>query len=85
MLGASSLTFAFASSSQKLPDWIDGQMRALTFFGGVTKSIVCDNLKAGVAKALWFEPTPNATFAAMIGRNAEVRLTHRVVKIFHDH
>lgn len=65
VLGASNLTFAFASSSQKLPDWIDGQVRALTFFGGVTRAIVCDNLKAGVAKALWFEPTLNATFAAM--------------------
>lgn len=65
VLGASNLTFAFASFSQKLPDWIDGQVRALAFFGGVTKAIVCDNLKAGVAKALWFEPTLNATFAAM--------------------
>jgi len=65
VLGASNLTFAFASSSQKLPDWIEGQVRALAFFGGVTRAIVCDNLKAGVAKALWFEPTLNATFAAM--------------------
>ena len=29
------------------------------------KSIVCDDLKAGVAKPLWFEPTLNATFAAL--------------------
>lgn len=65
MLPASSLTFAYASFSQKLPDWIEGQERALSFFGGVPKAIVCDNLKAGVAKALWFEPTLNATFAAM--------------------
>lgn len=65
VLGASNLTFAFASFSQRLPDWIDGQVRALSFFGGITKAIVCDNLKAGVAKALWFEPTLNATFAAM--------------------
>ncbi|MER9833307.1 IS21 family transposase, partial [Mesorhizobium sp. M0134] len=65
VLGASSFTFAFASSSQKLPDWIEGQVRALAFFGGVTRAIVCDNLKAGVVKALWFEPTLNATFAAM--------------------
>ncbi|BAV50299.1 transposase (plasmid) [Mesorhizobium loti] len=65
VLGASNLTFAFASSSQKLPDWIDGQVRALAFYGGVTKAIVCDNLKSGVAKALWFEPTLTATFAAM--------------------
>lgn len=65
VLGASSFTFAFASLSQKLPDWIEGQCRALDFFGGVTKAIVCDNLKAGVATALWFEPTLNQTFAAM--------------------
>lgn len=65
VLGASSLTFAFASFSQKLPDWIEGQCRALNFFGGVPKAIVCDNLKAGVAKPLWFEPTLNPTFAAM--------------------
>jgi transposase len=44
MLPASSLTFAYASFSQKLPDWIEGQERALSFFGGVTKAIVCDNL-----------------------------------------
>jgi len=65
VLGASSLTFAMASLSQKLPDWIEGQCRALAYFGGVPKAIVCDNLKAGVAKALWFEPTLNETFAAM--------------------
>ncbi len=65
VLGASSLTFAMASFSQKLPDWIEGQCQALTYFGGVPKAIVCDNLKAGVVKALWFEPTLNQTFAAM--------------------
>jgi len=65
VLGASSLTFAMASLSQKLPDWIEGQVQALGYFGGVARAIVCDNLKAGVAKALWFEPTLNQTFAAM--------------------
>jgi transposase len=65
VLGASSLTFAMASFTQRLPDWIEGQTRALAYFGGVPKAIVCDNLKAGVAKALWFEPTLNQTFAAM--------------------
>jgi transposase len=65
VLAASSLTFVCASLSQRLPDWIDGQTRALAYFGGVPKAIVCDNLKAGVAKALWFEPTLNQTFAAM--------------------
>jgi len=65
VLAASSLTFAMASFSQKLPDWIAGQICALNYFGGVPRAIVCDNLKAGVVKALWFEPTLNQTFAAM--------------------
>jgi len=65
VLGASSLTFAMASFGQRLPEWIAGHCRALSFFGGVPKSIVCDNLKAGVVKPLWFEPTLNPTFAAM--------------------
>ncbi|MGY2849113.1 transposase [Bradyrhizobium sp. USDA 4509] len=65
VLGASSLTFAMGSFGQRLPDWIEGQTRALSYFGGVPKAIVCDNLKAGVVKALWFEPTLNQTFAAM--------------------
>ncbi len=32
---------------------------------GSPRAIVCDNLKAGVAKPLWFEPTLNPTFAAL--------------------
>lgn len=62
-----SLTFAMESFGQRLPGWIQGQTRALAYFGGVPKAIV-DNLKAGVVKALWFEPTLNQTFAAMAER-----------------
>ncbi|EAQ33647.1 ISPsy14, transposase [Nitrobacter sp. Nb-311A] len=65
VLGASSLTFAMASFGQRLPDWIEGQTQALAYIGGVPKAVVCDNLKAAVAKALWFEPTLDQTFAAM--------------------
>ncbi len=65
ILGASSYTFVWASLSQKLPDWIEAQCRALAFFEGVPKAIVCDNLKSGVIKPLWFEPTVNPTFEAM--------------------
>ncbi|GGI78859.1 hypothetical protein GCM10007973_14410 [Polymorphobacter multimanifer] len=52
VLGASSLTYAMASLSQRLPDWIDGQCLALAYFGGVPRAIVCDNLKSGVTRAL---------------------------------
>ena len=65
VLGASNHTFAQARWTQRLPDWIGAHVDALSAIGGVPKGIVCDNLKAGVTKALWFEPTLNQTFAAM--------------------
>ena len=65
VLGASNYTFACASLTQQLPDWIDAQVRALKFFGGVPKAIICDNLKAAVVKPLWFEPSLTTTFEAM--------------------
>jgi len=57
VLGASSFTFAMASLSQQLPDWIDAQCRALSFIGGVPRAIVCDNLKAGVVNDVSKIPT----------------------------
>jgi transposase len=80
VLGASSYTFAMASFSQALPDWIEGQVRALAFFGGVPRTIVCDNLKAAVAKPLWFEPTLNDTFAALAEHYDTTILPTRVRK-----
>lgn len=49
-LGASQLIFATAVSSQKLPDWIEANVRALEYFGGVPLEIVPDNLKSAVTK-----------------------------------
>ena len=45
VLGASSFTFAQASWTQTLPDWIDAHVRALTAIGGVPQLIVPDNRK----------------------------------------
>jgi transposase len=47
-LGASNYTYAEARWSQGLADWIGCHVNTLTFFGGVTRQIVCDNLRAGV-------------------------------------
>lgn len=80
VLPASNLIFSYASESQKLPDWIEGQKRALNYFGGVTKAIVCDNLKSGVAVALWFEPTITATFEAFSEHYGTTILPTRVRK-----
>ncbi|MBB3319383.1 transposase [Rhizobium sp. BK176] len=37
VLSALQLTFAYASVNQKLPDWIEANQRAVSFFGGVPR------------------------------------------------
>jgi transposase len=45
VLGASSYTYAEATATQTLPDWIGAHVRALSFIGGVPRQIVPDNPK----------------------------------------
>ncbi|MFW8642116.1 hypothetical protein ACOJBO_01900 [Rhizobium beringeri] len=42
VLGASSYTYAEATWTQTLPDWIGSHVRMFTFFDGVPRLIVCD-------------------------------------------
>jgi transposase len=65
VLGACSYTYAEATFTQRLVDWIGSHMRAFAFFGGVTAQIVSDNLKSGVTKACFYEPAVNRTYAEM--------------------
>ena len=64
-LGASNYTFAEATRTQSLADWIGSHTRAFAFFGGVAAMIVSDNLKSGITKACFYEPTVNRTYAEM--------------------
>ena len=65
VLGASSFTYAAATWSQKLPDWIAVRVRAFAYFGGAARQTVSDNLKAGITKASFYEPMVNRTYADM--------------------
>lgn len=65
VLGASSYTYAEATHSQSLPDWIGSHQRMFRFFGGVTELLIPDNLLAGVTDANRYTPTINATYADM--------------------
>jgi len=60
--GASNYSFAEATTSQKLPDWIKSHIRALEFFGGVPQILVPDNLKSGVTHPCRYEPDVNPTY-----------------------
>lgn len=63
VLGASSYTYAEATWTQGLVDWIGSHVRMLGFFGGVPEQLVSDNLKAGITKACFYEPKVNRTYA----------------------
>lgn len=65
VLGASSYTFAEASWTQSLPDWIAVHVNMLAFIGGVPRQIVSDNLKSGITRACFYEPLVNRTYADM--------------------
>src|SRR5688572_13567193 len=58
-LGASSYTFADATWTQTLPDWIGSHTRAYAFLGGVPAMTVSDNLRSGITKACFYEPALN--------------------------
>ena len=62
VMGASSCTFAEATLSQKVEDWIGSHVRAFTYFGGVPEIVVPDNLKSGVTKPCLYEPDINPTY-----------------------
>lgn len=62
VLGASNYTYADATFSQSLPDWIGSHVRMLEFFGGCPEMIIPDNLRSAVSKACRYEPQLNASY-----------------------
>jgi transposase len=65
VMGASSSSFAQASWTETLADWIDAHVQAFAFFGGAPRLIVPDNPKVAVIKASLYEPQVNRTYAEM--------------------
>lgn len=63
VLGASSYTYAEATWTQTLPDWIGAHTRALEFLGGAPEIVVPDNPRTGVDRACRYDPDLNATYA----------------------
>jgi len=62
VLGASNYTYAEATWSQALPDWLGSHVRMLEFFGGSPALIVPDNLRSGVSKACRYDPDLNPAY-----------------------
>lgn len=80
VLGASNYTYAEATRSQKLEDWVSSHTRAFTFFGGVPQLVVPDNLRSAVSKACRYEPLLNQTYEEMLSFYNTVALPARPYK-----
>lgn len=63
VMGNSNLTYAEATWTQTLPDWIGSHVRAFGYLGAVPHCVVPDNLRSGVSKACRYEPDINPTYA----------------------
>ena len=62
VLGASNYTYAEATLSQSLPDWLQSHVRMFEYFGGIPELVIPDNLKSGVSKACRYDPELNPSY-----------------------
>src|SRR5437899_8040396 len=79
-LGASNYTYAEATHTQQVPDWVASHQRACQFFGGVTEAIVPDQLKSGVVVPCRYEPGVQRTYDAFAQHYGTVILPARPAK-----
>jgi transposase len=65
VLGASNYTYAEATWSQGLEDWLGAHVRAFEFLGSVPRLVIPDNAKTGVSRACRYEPDLNPAYQEM--------------------
>ena len=80
VLGTSNHTYAEATWSQALPDWIGSHVRTFGFLDGVPELVVPDNPRSGVSKAHRYEPDVNPTHQDMASHYGVAILPARVRK-----
>ena len=63
VLGATNYTYAEATPTQKLRDWLGAQVHALDYFGGVPRVIVPDQPRSIVDRPCRYEPEIDPAYA----------------------
>jgi len=61
-LGASCYTYAEATKTQQLHEWIGAHTRMLEYFGGTTEIWVPDQLKSAITRSCRYEPGVNRSY-----------------------
>ncbi len=77
VLGASNYTYAEATRTQQVTDFVSSVSRAIDFIGGVPRAIVPDQLKSAVIKACRYDPTIQRTTADLARHYATTILPAR--------
>jgi transposase len=80
VLGASNYTYAEATWSQGLADWIGSHVRAFAYFDGAPAILVPDNLRSGVSQAHRYEPDLNPTYLELANHYGVAVVPARVRK-----
>jgi len=65
VLGASNLTYATATLTQRVADFVGSHVKAYEYFGGVPKMTVPDQLRSAVTVPCRYEPTINRTYVEL--------------------
>jgi transposase len=79
-LGASSYTYAEATATQQLPDWIASHTRAFAYYGGVPWAVVPDQLKSAVTMPCRYEPGIQRIYAELAAHYGTTILPARPAK-----
>ena len=61
-LGASSLTYAEATATQQLADWVTAHIHMVEYCGGATTLWIPDQLKSAITRPCRYEPDVNRTY-----------------------
>ena len=80
VLGASNYSYAEATWTQELENWVGSHVRTFEFLGGVPSLVIPDNLKSGVTKACRYEPDLNPTYQELASHYGTAVIPARVRK-----
>ena len=72
VLGASSYTYAEATATQQLPDWVGAHTRMVEYFGGTTALWVPDQLKSAITRSCRYEAGVNRTYEELAAHDEAV-------------
>jgi transposase len=80
VLGASSYTYAEATRTQRVADFVSSHVRALAFFGGVPAALVPDQLRSAVGRPCRYDPEAQRTYDELAGHYNTTILPARPAK-----